>query len=331
MMFLVDDAGLPSHAAMVQLVEPALAVGIEVDPAPGAGSDGNGVFEPGETVRVAPVWANPTADAAALTGALTSFGGPPAGAYAVVDGTADYGLVAAGTKASCDGTGDCYALAIVPTGPRPRHWDATAEELTSAGPRVAWTLHVGDSFGDVPRGDAHYVDVETALHHGVMAGCGGSLFCPATALPRGQMTMMELIATHGVGYQPPPCWPGAEMFTDVTADMKICPWVEELARRGVVQGCTPSTFCPFDDVLRGPMARHTLATLEGSGYAPPACVPGSEMFDDVSVWHPDCPWIEEAARRGIVTGCGPTTYCPAAAVTRGETSRFLVRGFDLPL
>ena len=34
------------------------------------------------------------------------------------------------------------------------------------------------------------------------------------------------------------------------------------------------------------------------------------MFADVPASSPFCRWIEELARRGVVTGCGGGNYCP---------------------
>jgi hypothetical protein len=75
------------------------------------------------------------------------------------------------------------------------------------------------------------------------------------------------------------------------------------------------------------MAVFLLRTLEGSGYTPPPCVPGQEMFNDVPASSPFCPWIEELARRGITGGCGGGNYCPSASVDRAQMAVFLVRTF----
>src|SRR6266700_3353804 len=61
---------------------------------------------------------------------------------------------------------------------------------------------------------------------------------------------------------------------------------------------------------------------------PPACVPGQEMFHDVPVSSPFCPFIEELARRGITGGCGGGNYCPSALVTRQQMAVFLVETLD---
>ncbi len=55
------------------------------------------------------------------------------------------------------------------------------------------------------------------------------------------------------------------------------------------------------------------------------------MFTDVPLTHPFATWIEQLAREGITGGCGGTTYCPDATVTRGQMAVFLVRTFNLPM
>ena len=53
---------------------------------------------------------------------------------------------------------------------------------------------------------------------------------------------------------PPACVSGAEMFTDVPASSPFCPYIEELARRGVTGGCAPGLYCPRNFVTREQMA-----------------------------------------------------------------------------
>jgi hypothetical protein len=135
-----------------------------------------------------------------------------------------------------------------------------------------------------------------------------------------------VLVTLDPALNPPAC--GTPVFNDVPASSPYCPWIEELARRGVVAGCGGGRYCPGQAVTRAQMAVFVLATLEGPGYAPPAC--GVPVFNDLPASSPFCPWVEELARRGVVTGCGGGNYCPASAVSRAEMAVFLVGTFAIP-
>jgi len=137
-----------------------------------------------------------------------------------------------------------------------------------------------------------------------------------------------LLSREGSGYLPPACAPDA-LFDDVPAASPYCRWVEELARRGVVGGCGPRTFCPDDAVSRDQMAVFLLRTLDPT-LDPPACSPPN-LFADVPETSAFCRWIEELANRGIVTGCGGGNYCPSQAVTREQMGVFLSLTFGLTL
>jgi S-layer homology domain len=122
------------------------------------------------------------------------------------------------------------------------------------------------------------------------------------------------------------------MFADVPAASPFCRFIEELARRGVVSGCggTPPNYCPTAAVTRDTMAVFVLRTLDPA-LNPPAC--GTPMFADVPASNVFCRWIEELARRGVVTGCGgtPPNYCPLNPVTREQMGVFLTATFSLTL
>jgi hypothetical protein len=308
---------------------------LRVDSVAGGSSDGNHVFEAGETVDVAPSWRNVNGAPYAFRGAASVFTGPGTPGnptYTIGDAAADYGTVGNALTGSCTTTSNCYSLAIsVPTVRPLQHWDATVREDIVPPPQgqsKTWTLHVGDSFADVTRGNAFYRFIETLLHKGVTGGCTATSYCPSAATTRAEMAVFVLVSKEARGYQPPTC--AAPMFNDVAASSPFCRWIEELARRGVVAGCGSGNYCPASPVTREQMAIFVLRTLDPA-LNPPACVPGSEMFDDVAAASPFCRWIEELATRGVVTGCGGSSYCPTSPVTREQMSVFLSQTFGLLL
>ncbi len=186
-----------------------------------------------------------------------------------------------------------------------------------------------EMFNDVPASSAFCRFIEALADRGITGGCGGSNYCPSASVGRAQMAVFLLKTLECSGYTPPPCVPGQEMFNDVPASSPFCPWIEELARRGITGGCGGGNYCPSASVTRAQMAVFLLRTLEGSGYTPPPCVPGQETFNDVPASSPFCPWIEELVRRGITSGCGGGNYCPSASVTRAQMAVFLVRTFSI--
>jgi hypothetical protein len=338
------DIGAPDMHIVINVrgdeTDTALAaapVRVDAHAASGVVSNQNGVFETGETVQVETSWSNPGDTTYALTGSATSFDGPPGPSYAIPAATADYGMVAPLATSNCfDATGGCFHLQITGARPAP-HWDATLDEnvtLTplaggAPAPSHAWTLHVGESFPDVPTGHLFYAFVETIFHNGVTGGCAAAPnYCPGDSSLRKQMAVFVLKAKEGPLYTPPPA---IGVFNDVPASDPFAPWIEELFHRGVVAGCnTPGgpNYCPNDPVLRQQMAVFLLRTLLGSGYTPPAC---ASLFADVP-----CPglfsnWIEDLANRGIGAGCGGGNFCPANPNTRGQMAPFLTKTFGLTL
>ncbi len=294
-----------------------------------ADTSGNGVFEPGESVDVRPAWRNVNGAPLAFAAGAPSFTGPPASgvSYTLQDAAANYGTVADGTTGECS---DCFQVAVTFSGTRPAvHWDASLHERITPdalGQTMRWALHLGQSFVDVPRTNAFYRFVETLVHVGVTGGCGGNNYCPASSTTREQMAVFVLVAKEGAGYAPPDC--AVPVFDDVPASSSFCRWIEELARRGVVSGCGGGNFCPMDAVTREQMAIFVLRTLD-SALNPPACT--TPMFTDVPASSPFCRWIEELARRGVVTGCGGGSYCPTSPVTREQMGVFISVTFGLTL
>jgi hypothetical protein len=296
--------------------------GLEVD------GGGNGVLEPGETASLRPAWNNFNGAAQVIGGALVEVTGPSGASYTIEDANAAYDSVPDGGTAACS---ECYTLTVSDPPARPlTHWDVSVLETIrpdTHGQRQRWPLHVGESFTDVPPSSPFYRFVETVLHHGVTAGCSAAQYCPAGLTSREQMAVFVLAAKEGPDFTPPACAP-PNVFDDVPQTSAFCRWIEELARRGVVAGCGGGNYCPAADVTREQMALFVLRTLDPT-LDPPAC--GAPLFADVPADSPFCRWIEELARRGVVTGCGGGNYCPAAPVSREQMAVFIGATFGLAL
>ena len=225
------------------------------------------MFEPGETVSIDPAWKNVGGSGVNLTGAASAFNGPVGATYTIVDGTADYGLVGAGATASCATAPDCYTMFASSPSTRPvAHWDTTFLETPSAaGVPKTWTLHLGDSFTDVPRSHLFYKKIETIFHNNITVGCTATEYCPTAKVPRSQMAIFIARALAGgganvpvsgsVGGQPYNCTSGGtSLFTDVAPTDIFCKSVHYIYGQNVTSGCGPGLYCPTQNVTRAEMA-----------------------------------------------------------------------------
>jgi hypothetical protein len=290
---------------------------------------GNGVLEPGETAIVAPGWRNVNGGPLSFTGAASNLAGPPGATYTLVDAAANYGMVANATVGSCGS--DCFQVSVSNPATRPaQHWDLTVRETLgpdSLGQTKVWTLHVGNSFTDVPPANPFYRFVETLLHTGVTAGCGGTSYCPDGSTTREQMAVFLLRAREGADFAPPACTTAP--FPDVPCASPFAAWVAELVNRGITAGCGGGLYCPTNPVTREQMAVFLLKTKEGAAFTPPACT--TATFSDVPCASPFAPWVQELVARGITAGCATGLYCPTDPVTRAQMAVFLTKTFGLTL
>jgi hypothetical protein len=292
-------------------------------------ASGNGVLEPGETAAVAPGWRNVTGGPLSFGGTGSQLAGPGGATYTLLATTASYGPVADGTTGSCGV--DCYLVSVSRPATRPAaHWDLTVREAIgpdSLGQVKTWTLHVGESFTDVPLANPFYRFIETLFHAGVTSGCGGTSYCPDGSTTREQMAVFLLRAREGEGFTPPLCTTAP--FPDVPCSSPFAPWVQELVARGITAGCGGGLYCPTDPVTREQMAVFLLKTREGAAFTPPACT--TATFTDVPCSSPFAPWVQELVARGITSGCAATLYCPTDPVTRAQMAVFLTKTFGLTL
>jgi hypothetical protein len=294
----------------------------------GATSNLNGVLESGETVVVGPVWQNGTTVTLTFTGAASGLTGPAGPNYGIADAVADYGSAVAGASTDCytaTAAHDCYSMTVSGSRPAP-HWDAVFDEtLSLGGAPKSWTLHVGESFTDVPVSQPFYKYIENIFHNGITGGCGAGVYCPSSSATRAQMAVFILKAKHGANYVPPTC---SGAFADVTCPSQFADWIEELYAEGITGGCGVGAYCPDNPVTRAQMAAFLLKAKHGSSYVPPPC---TGEFSDESCPSLFADWIEELSTEGITAGCGAGIFCPNVPNTRGQMAVFIVKTFDLLL
>ncbi len=184
-------------------------------------------------------------------------------------------------------------------------------------------------FADVPTDYWSFEYIRRLYDGAVTNGCATNplSYCAGDAVPRDQMAVFLVRAGHGAGYQPPAA---TGMFTDVPANYWAAPWIEQLYRDGVTNGCTTDQkyFCPTSSVSREQMALFLLRGKHGASYVPP---PPTGLFNDVPTSSYTAAWIEQLANEGTTSGCSvaPPLYCPADSVTRDQMAVFLVRNYGL--
>ncbi len=191
----------------------------------------------------------------------------------------------------------------------------------------SWTVHVGESFPDVPTSHQFYAFVEGLFHSGVTGGCGLGNYCPENSVTRGQMAVFLLKGKLGSGQLVPPAT--GTVFPDVPPSHPFAAWIESLAGFLITGGCGNGNYCPDTPVTRAQMAVFLLKASHGSGYLPPACTPG--YFDDVPCPSQFAAWIQQLAEEEITGGCGGNNYCPENPITRGQMAVFLSKTFGLRL
>jgi WD40 repeat protein len=339
----------------------AEAEGLVVDAAANGGlSDGNSILEPGETVIVMPAWRNPGVASLPLSGTASALSGPAGAAYSVADPSADYGSVSGGATNDCaTASGNCYSMNVSIPGSRPAtHWDAEfSETLTDGDPVKVWTLHIGESFTDVPKTHVFYPYVEKLLHNGVTTGCGPSAYCPDDAVFRLQMAIFIARAQAGGDGNVPASGTaqgspydcsqgGTSLFSDVEPTNPFCRHVHYIYGTGVTTGCEPGKYCPEPDVTRAQMAMFIARAMAGSDAAVPqaygpdpatgrsySCNPGSPNlhFTDVTTGDIFCRHTHYLWAKDVISGFPDNSYQPAAEVTRGAMAKFLANGFNLRL
>jgi uncharacterized repeat protein (TIGR01451 family) len=338
-------------------------------------SDVNRVFEPGESVRIDPTWHNtlPNADPE-TTGTADTPTSPSGGTLTIDDCSADYGAIPANSDSDCNSaTGDCYQMTVTEDveGVRPaQHWDTHFTETLSSGEVKNWTLHIGDSFTDVPRSNFFYRFVETIYHNGITVGggfhCTSAQFCPGQATRRDQITAFVArsldngtdgsVPVSGTGYDcSDVAHPANTNFLDTPPGSTFCRHANYLFVNKIVNGCSTNELCAGLPVTRGAMATIVARahqwqignTVDPDGSVPDAatdglvgtgeprtynCTSGPGPFSDVQQGNPFCKYVGDLWVRHVIDGYLDGTFRPLTTIRRDEIAKAMANAFvNVPL
>ena len=162
-------------------------------------------------------------------------------------------------------TGGCASNVYCPTGSTTREQMSVFVLVAKEGAGYLPPACTTPVFGDVPPSSPFCRWIEELARRGVTGGCGGGDFCPTAVVSREQMAVF-LLRTLDPALNPPAC--ATPMFNDVPASSPYCPWIEELARRGITGGCGGGNYCPTAAVTREQMAVFLTGTFGLTLYGP---------------------------------------------------------------
>ena len=132
-----------------------------------------------------------------------------------------------------------------------------------------------------------------------------------------------------------------DSFTDVPRGFTFYKKIETVFHNGITLGCTPTTYCPNDNVPRDQMAIFIArAVAHGGGNVPTSGVinghayncgaGGVSLYVDVAPTAPACKSIHYIASKNVTTGCDATRYCPTQLVSRSQMAIFVAKGIVAP-
>jgi len=196
---------------------------------------------------------------------------------------------------------------------------AAVNNAGSAAPSGKFTLAGTPpcAFTDVPSTNQYVGYVCWMKAMGVTTGTTPTTYAPAANVTRGQMAAFMYRLAGSPTFNPP----SKPSFTDVPASNEFFKQIEWLKHTGITTGTTPTTFAPTANVTRGQMAAF-MYRLAGS---PAFTAPVKATFGDVPASNEFFKQIEWLKNTGITTGTTPTTYAPAANVTREQMAAFMYR------
>jgi hypothetical protein len=182
---------------------------------------------------------------------------------------------------------------------------------------------VEQKFTDTPPTHPFFESAHTIALWGITQGCGVDRFCPDDPVTRGQMAAFLIRSLMDEDFT----YPQTPYFTDVPATHPFFKYVQKLRELSITVGCRPNEFCPDETVTRAQSAAFLVKSKLYSLFGNDFSYPQTPYFTDVPAESVYFPYVQKLRELGITAGCGETTYCLDALLTRGQMSRFLQRAF----
>lgn len=136
------------------------------------------------------------------------------------------------------------------------------------------------------------------------------------AIDRGEFLRM-LFVLQDPDFSPPENT--LETFSDVSREQQYFLPIEFYARTGVVSGYKDGSFRPLQELTRAEAVKILLAA---DGFIPDPEKLEIGEFNDALGWEKR--WVNEAVRRGLVSGYSDGTFRPHREMTRAEAAKVLV-------
>ena len=187
------------------------------------------------------------------------------------------------------------------------------------------------SFTDVRQGAWYASNVQAAYEHGIMQGVGDNRFDPQGAFTRAASAAVLFRLTHGRVANTADS--RNNPFADVP-DNWIAPYVTWAWSQSVVQGTSPTTFAPNDNITRQEIVTmlYRFAGFQNRDVTVPATVDLNHFADgdEVANWARTA--MIWASYTGLVQGRGNVQLAPTATLTRAEAATMMMRFLeeDLP-
>jgi len=196
---------------------------------------------------------------------------------------------------------------------------------------VAGTLSSNDPI-NIPDTMASYGDI-AAGENKMCTDCYDNVVAPLANRPgtHWDFTVSESVSADGYGPRVYDyVFHVGGSFSDVLPANIFYPYVETILHSGVTSGCTPTQYCPNNNVLRNQMAKFICTAMEKADPGSCSATNCAEIFSDVPASNPFCPFIEALYNANIVTGCGtdPLRYCPTNPTSRQAMAKFICLGMD---